>query len=463
MSEIGKAAQQAIDAKKDILVDLATRIWENPEVAWTEKKSSEWTAEVLEKEGFTVERNFTGIPTALRAVWGQGKPVIGFLGEYDALPNMSQKFQDSKEAVIEGAPGHACGHSMLGTAHVGAVIGLKQELEENNASGTVVFYGCPAEEVLTGKSFMARGGAFRELDMVLAWHPGAMALFSTGRMVACNTAKFHFKGVTAHAGSDPYNGRSALDAAELMNVGVQFLREHVTDDVRMHHAFTNVHSAPNVVPDKASVWYYVRALSREAVVDTYDRLVRIAEGAALMTDTSVEVEFLGGCYNTLQNQVLLKTMYDTYNELPPIEWSEDDIKFAQTLNTNNPNYDKLVASGVVPQGMHLDTREIKITHNNNFGSTDVGDVLHITPGIFFMTPTANIGAPSHSWNITACARHDIGMKGMLRAAKLMAVTAAKAVADPQIIADARVEFEENTKGREYMCPIPDDIPIPSAD
>lgn len=463
MSKIGYAAQQAIDAKKDVLVDLATKIWENPEIAWTEKKASAWTAEVLEAEGFTVERNYTGIPTALRAVWGEGKPVIGFLGEYDALPNMSQKFQDSKEAVVEGGPGHACGHNMLGTAHVGAAIGLKQELEASGASGTVVFYGCPAEEVLTGKTFMARGGAFRELDIALAWHPGALNSFTTGSMTACNNAVFHFKGVTAHAGGDPHNGRSALDAAELMNVGVQFLREHVTDDVRIHYAFTNVHGAPNVVPDKASVWYYVRALSREAVEEVYDRLLKVADGAAMMTETSVEVEFLGGCYNTLQNHVLLNAMLETYKELPKVEWTEEDIKFAETLNTNNPNYDKLLSAGVAKPGMQIDTNEPKITADNSFGSTDVGDVLHIVPGVLVMTPTANIGAPFHSWYITTCGRHDIGMKGMLNAAKILAVTGAKAVADPQIISDAKAEFNERTKGKGYVCPIPDDIPIPSVE
>lgn len=460
---IGSAAQQVIDAKKDILIDLAAKIWENPEVAWTERKASAWTAEVLEKEGFTVEKNYTGIPTAIRAVWGQGKPVIGLLGEYDALPNMSQKFKDSKEAIVEGAPGHACGHNMLGTAHVGAAIGLKQELEENDASGTIVFYGCPAEEVLTGKTFMARGGAFKELDIALAWHPAGTNWFSTGSMTACNSAIFHFKGITAHAGGDPHNGRSALDAAELMNVGVQFLREHVTDDVRVHYAFTNVHGAPNVVPDKASVWYYVRALTREVVVDVYNRLIKVAEGAAMMTETSVEVEFLGGCYDTLQNHVLLNTFLDTYKELPPVAWTKEDKKFAETLNTNNPNYDKLLAAGVARPGMHIDTNEPKIVAGNSFGSSDVGDVLHIVPGVIVMTPTANIGAPFHSWNITACGRHDLGMKGMLHAAKLLAVTAAKAAADPQIIADAKAEFAAKTRGREYVCPIPNDIPIPSGE
>jgi len=460
LNMLGKIAQTAIDEKSGELIQLATKIWENPEIAYQEVKASTWTAEMLEKEGFTVEKGYAGVPTALRATWGSGKPVIGFLGEYDALPDLSQKVSTKKEPVIEGGIGHGCGHNLLGVGHAGAVIGLKKEMEERNLAGTVVFYGCPAEELLTGKTFMAREGAFRDLDIVFAWHPSMMNGILMGNMVAANSAKFHFKGLTAHAGGDPQNGRSALDAAELMNVGANFLREHVTDDVRIHYAFTDVHGAPNVVPDKASVWYYVRALSRTTVDDAYERLIKVAKGAAMMTETDVDIEFLGGCYNTLQNKVLAETVHDTMNEIQFPEWSEEEVKFAEALNNSEPAYSRMVAAGYVKEGVHLNSAIAPLLYMDASGSSDVGDVQHIAPGIFFMTTCYNNGAPNHSWHSTTCSGHSLGMKGMLYGAKVMAVSALKAIEDPSIIEKAKEEFQKAMAGREYVCPIPEEIPVP---
>jgi len=456
----GTISQNEIDKKYDVLVNLATKIWQNPELGYMEKKASAWTAGVLRNEGFHVEESYAGVPTAIRATWGDGKPVIGFLGEYDALPEMSQKVATEKEPIAVGGIGHGCGHNLLGVAHVGAVIGLKKEMEEKNLGGTIVFYGCPAEELLTGKPFMARGGAFTELDMALAWHPGNGNVMNMGRMTAMNSAKFHFKGITAHAGGDPHNGRSALDAAELMNIGANFLREHVTDDVRIHYAFTETHSAPNVVPDKAAVWYYVRALSREAVEDTYARLVKVAMGAALMTETEVETEFLGGCYDTMQNKVLSELVLDTMNEIPLPQWTEEEMKFAETLDHCSANYQKMVASGQAVEDVHIANTVSPVVNVNIFGSTDVGDVQHIVPGTFFTTATQNIGAAGHSWQITSCSGHSIGMKGMIYGAKVMAAAALKALEKPEIIEKAKTEFNEAMHGRKYVCPIPNEIPVP---
>lgn len=456
----GEAALKAVHEKSNLFIELAEKIWEKPEVAYNEKEACRWTAQALEQEGFIVETGCFGVPTAIRAVWGEGKPVIGFLGEYDALPGMSQKVAFTKEPVEEGAPGHGCGHNLICAAHLAAAVSLKEELRQSGLSGTVVFYGCPAEEVLTGKVFMARAGAFRELDAVFAWHPGSRNYLTTGCMTAMNSAKFHFKGVTAHAGADPYNGRSALDAAELMNIGANFLREHVTDDVRIHYAFTDVHGAPNVVPDKTSVWYYVRALSREAVEDAYARLVKIAHGAAMMTETEVRVEFLGGCYNTLQNKTLVDVVYETMKELPAPDWSAEDAGFAGKLDAGSPIYEKIIASGYAAEGAHLDSSVPPAENSNMFGSTDVGDAQNIAPGVFFMTSCSNIGAPAHSWNITACAGHSIGMKGMLYGAKVMAVSAMKLIGDPALIERAKEDFQKDTKGRPYVCPIPEEVPVP---
>ncbi len=456
----GIIAKKEIDSKSSSFIDLAKKIWENPEIAYKEYNASKWTAEFLKSEGFEIETNYTGLPTAIKATWGSGKPVIGFLGEYDALPGMSQKVSTAKEPVVEGNPGQACGHNLLGVAHVGAVVGMKKEMEEKGLKGTIVYYGCPAEEALTGKVFMARGGAFRDLDIVMAWHPGTRNEVSIGKLTAMNSAKFHFKGKTAHAGGDPHNGRSALDSVELMNIGANYLREHVTDDVRIHYVITNGGQAPNIVPDKASVWYYVRALSRDVVVETYDRLINVAKGAALMNGTEVEVEFLGGCYNTLQNHVLVNLIHETMNEVELPVYTDEELKFAEELNKTSANYSALRASGKVPEGMHMHTEVDPITNTNSYGSVDVGDVMHIVPGVFFTTATQNLGAAGHSWHNTVCAGSSLGMKGMLYGAKVMAVAGIKALEDQTIIEKAKVEFDKVMNGRVYENPIPDEVPIP---
>lgn len=456
----GILAKKGVEEKKTLLYDLAKKIWENPEVAYTEVKASKWTADFLEDQGFEVERKYTGLPTAIKATWGSGKPVIGFLGEYDALPGMSQKNSATKEPIVTDAPGQGCGHNLLGVAHVGAVLGMKKEMEEKKLEGTIIYYGCPAEEVLTGKGFLARGGAFRELDISMSWHPGVKNRVTTGISTGLNTVKFHFKGQTAHAGGDPHNGRSALDALELMNVGAQYLREHVTDDVRIHYITTEGGVAPNIVPDKASSWYFVRALSREVVVETYNRLLKIANGAAMMTETEVEVEFLGGCYNTLQNKVLVNLIHETMQEVGVPDWTEAELKFAEALNKVSANYEKMVSSGKIPQGMQIHNEIAPIVDENGYGSTDVGDVQHIAPGVMFYTATNNIGAAGHSWQITASSGSSIGEKGMLMAAKVMAVAGIKALEDPSIIQEAKAEFDKVMNGKTYKCPITDEIPIP---
>lgn len=456
----GKIALAAIEQKSKEFIELAGKIWSDPEIGYNEENACRWTAETLEREGFTVEKGCFGVSTAIRAVWGEGKPVIGLLGEYDALPGMSQKVSTAKEPVKEGAPGQGCGHNLICAAHLGAAVGIKEELKQRGLGGTVVFYGCPAEEVLTGKVFMARAGAFRDLDVSVAWHPASRNTVSMGTMTANNSVKFHFKGVTAHAGADPHNGRSALDAAELMNIGANFLREHVMSDVRIHYAFTEVHGAPNIVPDKASVWYYVRALSRKAVDDTYARLVKVAQGAAMMTETEVSVEFLGGCYNTLQNRTLLEVVHETMNDIPAPDWSAEEISFAEKLDASSPVYEKMVASGSVAEGVHLDSSVPPVDNQNSFGSTDVGDVQNIAPGVFFMTACSNIGAASHSWHNTACAGHSIGMKGMLYGAKIMAASVIKLIDEPALLDRAREDFKKDTKGSPYNCPIPEEVPVP---
>ncbi len=453
-------AENYIEEKARELEELSLKIWEHPEVAYEEVKASQWTADYLEANGFEVERQYSGVPTAIKATWGKGKPVIGLLGEYDALPGMSQKVKADKDPIKKGAPGQACGHNMLGVAHVGAALGIKKELEEKKLEGTVIFYGCPAEEVLTGKVFMARNGAFKELDLSFAFHPGTENRLTTGRMVAMNSVKFHFHGVTAHAGGDPHNGRSALDAVELLNVSANYLREHVTDDVRIHYSITNGGPAPNIVPDYASVWYFVRALTRETVDDTYNRLVKAAKGMAMATETEVEVEFLGGCYNTLQNKVLVNLVHDTMKETELPSYTDEELEFAQKMNLTSPKYKQMLAEGKAKEDTPIANYISPIAESDGFGSTDVGDVQHIAPGVMFTTATHNIAAPGHSWQITASSGSSYGQKGMIYASKVMANAAMKAVQDPSIIEEAKEEFNEVMGDKEYECPIPNDVPIP---
>ena len=462
---LGKIAYEAIEKERAALDKIRLDMWNNPEGPYREFKACEWIAKYLEEKGFKVEVGAGGVPTAIKATWGSGHPVIGLLGELDALPGMSQKVCTHKEPVVEGAYGQACGHNLLGVAHVGGAIGLKAELEASGKSGTIVYYGCPAEEVLTGKGFMARGGAFDDLDMCIAFHPGAINSVRVGTSNGLNSAEFRFKGVTAHAGGDPYNGRSALDAVELMNVGANYLREHVKSDVRIHYVITNGGMAPNIVPDRASVWYYVRAPRRDLIEEVYERLVKVAKGAAMMTETELEIDFKGGCYNTLNNKVLSEVMYESLVEAPKDEWTAEEIEFAKAINeTAEKNWAQRRADLGIDKTVQLHTGVKPITDKDREiiggGSTDVGDVQHICPGTSFNTACYAIGVPGHSWQITACTGSTIGEKGMTLAARAMALCALKVIDNPEILKKAKEEFDKSMNGSKYNCPIPAEIPVP---
>jgi len=460
----GKTAYEAIEKYRGELGALAKNIWENPEGPYVEYNAFEKTKAMLEKHGFSIEAGAGGVKTAIKATWGSGKPVLGFLGEYDALPGMSQEVGTAKKAIEGQVFGHGCGHNLLGVAHVGAVLGLKAEMEEKKLPGTIIYFGCPAEEVLTGKAFMARGGAFDGIDASIAFHPGTTNMTTVGNSIALNSAKFHFKGVTAHAGGDPHNGRSALDAVELTNVGANYLREHVTSDVRIHYTITDGGTAPNIVPDKACVWYYVRATKRETVDEVYARLVKVAEGAAHMTETELEVEFLGGCYQTLNNKALVELTHKAMLEAPQDEWTPEEIEFAKTLNDTTPHLQKGMNAFLgLPEDTQLHTSTGDIGQGGNFGSTDVGDVNYIAPGVMFTTACFNIGAPGHSWQITSCSGSSIGEKGMIFAARIMAKFGLDLIEQPEILEKAWAEFKVATGGKPYKCPIPMEIPVPNQD
>ncbi len=451
-----------ISSKRKRLETLAQQIWENPEEPFQETIAARLVAELLEQEGFQVERGAGGVPTALRAVWGHGSPVIGLLGEYDSLPQMSQKATDHKEPMVENGYGHGCGHNLLAAATVGAALGMKAEMEERKLSGTVVFYGCPAEEVLTGKPFMARGGCFRDLELALAWHPGRVNRASASRSCGCSGIRFHYKGVSAHAAFDPWNGRSALDAVSLLNTGIEYMREHVQPDVRIHYVITDGGAAPNVVPETASVWYFVRALKRETVDQVCERLVRAAKGAAMMTDTELQTEYQGGCYPMLGNHVLAETLDLAMRSVEQEPWTQEETEFAKKLNRlSERQWNQALSDNGLPGDTELYTGVAPVTAETTFDSTDVGDVAHLVPTGFFTTATSALGAPGHSWQVTACSGSSVGRKGMIYGAKVMAAAGIRLMEDRELREKAWEEFRRETEGASYHCPVPEELPIPN--
>jgi len=452
-------AVRYIDAHGQAAVEVARKMWSEPETAWNEVRAAKWNADFLRAEGFAVEENYLGLPTAVRGVWGSGHPVIGILGELDALPALSQKACSHPEEAVPGAPGQGCGHNLIAGASLAAAAAVKAELQQRGLPGTVVCYGCPAEEAITGKSVMASRGAFRELDLAMSWHGDNLNRVTYGTANGVNNAVFHFKGRAAHAGSSPHNGRSALDAVELMNVGANYLREHVTDDVRIHYVITDGGSAPNIVPDHASVWYYVRAQQRANVEETYARLCRVARGAAMMTETEVEIEFLGGCYNTLENHTLSDLIADVLERIGPPRWTEEELAFSREINESSPLYADMLRRGALDGGP-LATGVGPHKHASSFGSTDVGDVQHIVPCSQINTVIAPLAAPWHNWAVTACAGHSIGEKGMLYGAKVMAAAAVLLAEQPALLTKIRAEFDAAIRQEPYVCPVPADFPVP---
>ena len=432
-------------------------------------KSAKVQADYLERQGFKITREAGGIPTAFVAEWGEGKPYIGFLGEYDALAGLSQEVSTEKKPRTEGEPGHGCGHNLLGTAALGGALATKMALEEKGLSGTVRYYGCPAEEILAGKVFMAREGLFSDLDISITWHPGSMNTVRLGSGTAINSAKFQFFGRTAHAAGDPHNGRSALDSVELMNVGANYLREHIIKDASLHYVITSGGGQPNVVPAFAEVWYFVRAPRRDQVEEIYERLVNVAKGAALMNGTTFKIDFLTGCYNVLLNEVLADVMWESLKEVGPPAFDEKDFEFAKELAKT---FDESTVRNLRNSPIFQEFPELKdqVLHTSLLpprgkdrlggGSTDVGDVSWIVPTVQMSTATSPIGCPGHSWQNTASSGSSIGHKGMLTAAKIMAVCAMKLVENPELIEKAWDEFNEKTKDSPYKCPFPEGVEFP---
>ncbi len=454
-----------IERNGNRLIQISDAIWEYAELGLMEYKSSELLADELERHGFRVERGVAGMPTALVATWGGGKPVIGIMGEYDALPGLSQKVSPRREPLKPGAPGHGCGHNIHGTSGMAAAIAVKIAMEKSGVSGTVKFFGCPAEENFSGKVFMVRDGVFDGVDAVLSHHPGTMNAATLKSSLAINSAKFHFYGRASHAGASPEEGRSALDAVELMNIGVEFMREHISQDARIHYVIERGGEQPNVVPEYARCWYYVRAPEREQVEQIYGWVVDIAKGAALMTQTLLKVEFVEGIYNLIPNRVLAELVVKNMREVGLPEYSEEDLRFAEEVaktipreakinqlrKSGRPGWEKLIDK-LIDDEVPDPWGEGEVSH----GSTDVADVSWQAPTLEFSTAAWVLGTPGHSWQSTAQSAAGIGHKSLIFASKVLAAAVLDLLAQPEILERAKREHRERLAGRTYKPPIPPD-------
>ena len=459
-------ALEYLTQNEEKLNSLAAEIWARPEIAFEETFAAGKIADVLEKAGFSVEKNVGKMPTAFVATWGSGGPVIGVLGEYDALPGLSQKVAAEKSPVAENAPGHGCGHNLLGVAGLGAALAVREAMAANGLTGTIRYYGCPAEETLAGKVHMAKEGVFHDLDAAVTWHPGYLNTVSNVSMAALNSFKVNFYGTAAHAGAAPQLGRSALKGVTLMENGVHYMREHITPKARIHSVISNGGNAPNVVPDYAQIWYYVRAPKRRQVDRIYAWMCDIAKGAALMTQTSHDIEFLTGCHDVLPNQTIGRVMFEKMKQVGPPEWSVEETAFAEKLQAGFPEdavrkslgFYRMTAEEIgAPFCSIIKAPEDRVRTMG--GSSDVGDVSYITPTAQFSTCCQVLGASAHSWPVAACSGSSIGFKGMMMAAKILALTVLELAVKPELLQKAREEFNETTKGNPYVSPLTGD-PVP---
>jgi len=457
-----------IDEYAESLTGMAMALWENPELGYREQYAAKLQADFLKEQGFRVRHGYTVLPTAIVAEYGSGKPVIGVLGEYDALPDLSQDAVPGKKVRIPGGAGHGCGHNMIGIACLGAALAIKDAIDSGAFTGTIRYYGCPAEELLGGKTFMARDGAFEDLDASITWHPSCFNAPWGHSELSVKQVKFRFNGTSAHAAAAPHLGRSALDAVELMNVGVNYLREHVPDDVRIHYAITDGGGVPNTVPSHAEVWYMVRATKHANVADTFERVLKIAKGAAMMTETELaEVKPLGFVYDILVNRTILDIIEKNMFYVGPPAYDDKDRAFAKAIFDDFEPGEQLKCFDTyfIPHEF-----EGTVLHEDVYpavglggclpGSTDAGDVSWFAPFSQFGTATWGLGVPLHTWRSSACAGTGIAMHAMINATKVMAGTLFDLFSEPELLKTAKDEFIRESKGERYVSPLSTDaLPV----
>jgi aminobenzoyl-glutamate utilization protein B len=462
-----------IETNQKTFTRLSDSVWEFAETGYLELQSSQLLIKALEDEGFMVERGVAHIPTAFIASYTKGKgPVIGVLGEFDALPGLSQDCVPFRKPLVSGAPGHGCGHNLLGVAGIAACFALKQALDAGEVKGTVRYFGCPAEEGGGAKAFMAKAKLFDDVDICLTWHPDEFNATQWANFLANYRVGFKFHGKPAHAAADPYNGRSALDAVELMNVGVNYLREHMIPGARVHYVITNGGgTAPNVVPAEAGSLYSIRAPRTDQLNSLFERVKDIAHGAALMTGTELDIEVYSGMSNMLVNETVNNVLQKKLEEVGAPKFSQEDEAFAREIAKTIPpdsldeaaprhglDADALAAlkKVVLYEGV-LPPYKAEIIEP---WSTDVGDVSWASPTGQIVTACKALGTPSHSWQVVAQGKMGIGHKGMLYAGKVMALTAVEFMQSPDLVRKAREEFKKRRAASDYISPIPDGLKPP---
>ncbi|MGA1379686.1 MAG: M20 family metallopeptidase, partial [Chitinophagaceae bacterium] len=431
--------------------DIALQIWNYAELGYKEVKSSALLVETLRKEGFTLETGVAEIPTAFVATYGSGQPVIGILAEFDALPGLAQEAVAEKKSIQGKAGGHGCGHHLFGTASVAAGIEIKKLIEQKKFSGTIKVYGCPAEEGGSGKVYMVRAGLFNNVDAVIHWHPGNGNSVTMMSALANSSAKFRFNGLSAHAAASPENGRSALDAVESMNYMVNLMREHIPQETRIHYVITNGGKAPNVVPDFAEVYYYVRHPKRQQVKDIFERVVNAAKAAALGTGTTMNYEIIGGTHDLLLNKTLAEAMQKNLEKVGGVSYTPSEIEFAEKIQQS-------FTFSYPPVSDAATVKPLNVEFDAGGGSTDVGDVSYAVPTVGLRAATWAPGTPAHSWQAVACGGTEIGTKGMNVAAKTMALTAIDLFTKPVLIQQAKEEFMKLKGDYQYKALLGDRKP-----
>ncbi len=445
-----KAVLASIESQQEQLIGLSDSVWKFAETALKETKSARVLADYAEKKGFTVQRGVAEMPSAFIASYGSGKPIIGILGEFDALPGLSQKAQTKREALNENAPGHGCGHNMFGAASLGAAVAIKELIASGKIKGTIRFYGTPAEEDIGGKIYMARAGLFNDLDVCLDWHPDYENKANMQSSQSMVSYLVEFKGKSAHAASDPWNGKSALDGAEFFAHGINYLREHVRPSVRMHYVFKKAGDVPNVVPAEASVWIWLRDSKRSGVAVVEKRMREIAQGAATMAGVESTIKLLSGDYELLINETGAKALHANMELVGPVTYTKEETDFANEI---------MKQYGSEAKGINGSIKPLEVNKADpDGGSTDVGDVSYIVPEITLLATTAPFESPWHSWVVVACGGMSIGHKGMLFAAKCLSTTMVDLFENEKLRQDIRKEFEQRKGNEVWKAMLPDGPP-----
>ncbi|WP_318344784.1 amidohydrolase [Flagellimonas baculiformis] len=452
MTKHKKEVVASIEKHKENLIQISDSIWALAETAFEESISAELLADYAEKNGLKVTRGVADIPTAFTATYGSGKPVISVLGEFDALPGLSQNTVPTKDPRIEGAPGHGCGHNMFGAASLGAAIAIKEQIEAGNIKGTVKFLGTPAEEKFFGKIWMVEAGLWDDVDVNVSWHPSAEIEADVQSGLSLVDFIVEFYGQAAHASADPWNGRSASDALELYTTGINYYREHIKPTSRIHYHIQDGGQVVNVVPDYAKIWVRVRDPKRKVMLPTYEQVKKMAEGAAIMANVDYKVSLVSGIYETLVNRSGGEIMQGNLELLGPISYTEEEIAYGKAIQK---------ATGKPEVGMDAEIRPLRETEElPGGGSTDVGDVSWNVPNINLGVTVAPKDTPWHSWAVVACGGMSIGHKGMVYAAKAMGMTMLDLFEDPKLVEKVKEEYKTRKGDEKYEAMIDGPPPIP---